>query len=137
MCGVAQEELAALSIPARDLQKLAASPLSDAAITAYALTKTHGHPAADQAAAAQARLSHLLAKLDGAMLRQQAAGSSPTAQLLWRVALAAARAQIRAMPPDELQQCVEHQAVAALLRWARCGGGRARVRARSAGSQRP
>jgi hypothetical protein len=113
---IAQEELAGLSIPARELQRLAQTQLSDAALTAWTLAKTHGHPAADKAAAARHRLSQLLAKLDGAMLRQQAADSSPTAQLLWRVAVAAAQQQARGMPPEELQQCVEHQTVAALLR---------------------
>lgn len=114
--GLLQEELADLSIPSTELNKLAPTPLSDAALTAWALARTQGHPAADKAAAARQRLAGLLAKLEGSMLRQQAAESSPTAQLLWRVAVAAARQQARDMPADELQQCVEHQAVHAMLR---------------------
>jgi hypothetical protein len=113
-----QDELAALSIPAGELSQLAHSGLSDAALTAWALTKTRMHPAAEQAAAATQRLQYLLSKLEGALLRQQGASSSPTAELLWRVALAAAQQQLRAMPAEDMQACVEYKAVSATLR---CG----------------
>lgn len=112
-----QEELAALSIPSGELTRLANGGLSDAALTAWALSKTSSHPAAATAAAAASqRLQYLLAKLDGALMRQQAAASSPTAELLWRVAVAAAQQQLRGMSQEELEACVEYQAARAALR---------------------
>lgn len=111
-----QEELRNLSIPAGELNSLAKSGLSDAALTAWTLATTAGHPAADKAAAASQRLRYLLAKLDGAAMRQQAASSSPTAELLWRVAVAAAQQQLRGMADEELASCVEYQAAQAAAR---------------------
>jgi len=111
-----QEELGKLSIPSGELKQLASSGLSDAALTAWALTKTSIHPAADQASAAQQQLQYLLSKLDGAMMRQQAAGSSPTAELLWRVAVAAAQQQLQGMCGEELEACVEYRAARATIR---------------------
>jgi hypothetical protein len=112
-----QEELAALSMPSGELKSLASTGLSDAALTAWTLTKTSsGHAAADKAAASSQRLQYLLTKLDGAALRQQAAGTSPAAELLWKVALAAARQQLQGMSREELEACVEYRAATAALR---------------------
>lgn len=113
-----QEELAALSIPSGELNKLASSGLSDAALTAWVLTKTGVHPAADKAAAASQRLRYLLEKLDGAALRQQAAETSSTAELLWQVAVSAAQQRLQGMSQEQLDACVEYQAALAALR---CG----------------
>lgn len=111
-----QEELAALSIPSGELKSLASTGLSDAALTAWTLTKTSGHAAADKAAAASQRLQYLLTKLDGAAMRQQAAGTSPAAELLWKVALAAARQQLQGMSREELEVCVEYRAAHAAFK---------------------
>jgi hypothetical protein len=115
-CLAVQEELSTLSIPAGELRKLASSGLSDAALTAWALTKTSVHPAADKAAAASQRLRYLLAKLDGATLRQQAAETSPAAELLWQVAVSAAQQQLRGMSQEQLEACVEYKAALAALK---------------------
>lgn len=111
-----QEELEALSIQSGELKSLASSGLSDAALTAWALTKTSGHAAVERAAAASERLRYLLSKLDGAALRQQAAATSPTAELLWQVALAAAQGQLQGMSQQELEACVEYKAARAALK---------------------
>jgi hypothetical protein len=111
-----QEELAALSIPAGELNRLASSGLSDAALTAWALSKTTVHAAADKAAASSQRLRYLMHKLDGAMLRQQAAETSPAAELFWQVSLSAARQQLRGMSQEQLEACVEYRAAIAALK---------------------
>ncbi|WIA08704.1 hypothetical protein OEZ85_008128 [Tetradesmus obliquus] len=111
-----QDVLASLSIPHAELEKLAASELSDAALTAWALTKTASHPAVQQAAAASQRLQALLAKLDGAMMWQQQAAGSPLGQLLWQVAVGAAGSEVASLSAEQLQGRLEYQVVAALAR---------------------
>eukprot|EP00879_Flechtneria_rotunda_P022727 GHRR01024003.1.p1 GENE.GHRR01024003.1~~GHRR01024003.1.p1 ORF type:complete len:1043 (+),score=481.75 GHRR01024003.1:427-3129(+) len=112
-----QDVLSLLSIPHGELDQLAASGLSDAALTAWALTKTALHPAAQQAAAAHLQLQQLLAKLDGAMLWQQQAAASPLAQLLWHVAVSAAGQRLNCMDYEELQSSIiEFQVVHAARR---------------------
>lgn len=120
-----QDVLASLSIPHAELEKLAASELSDAALTAWALTKTAAHPAVQQAAAASQRLQALLAKLDGAMMWQQQAAGSPLGQLLWQVAVGAAGSEVASLSAEQLQGRLEYQVVAALARWVGRAWGRA------------
>eukprot|EP00878_Enallax_costatus_P003419 GHUV01003630.1.p1 GENE.GHUV01003630.1~~GHUV01003630.1.p1 ORF type:complete len:938 (+),score=439.83 GHUV01003630.1:187-3000(+) len=106
--------LSSLSIPHGELDQLAASPLFDAALTAWALTKTASHPALEEAAAASQKLQQLLIKLDGAMLWQQQAAASPLGQLLWHVAVSVSRDELRGMSVDDhLAQLVEYQVVLA------------------------
>jgi hypothetical protein len=109
--------LSSLSIPHAELGSLAASELSDAALTAWALTKTASHPAVQQAAAASQRLQALLAKLDGAMLWQQQAAGSPLGQLLWQVAVGANGSEVASLSPEQLEGRLEYQVVQALTRW--------------------
>lgn len=124
-CRVFQDVLTSLSIPHAELEKLAASELSDAALTAWALTKTAAHPAVQQAAAASQRLQALLAKLDGAMMWQQQAAGSPLGQLLWQVAVGAAGSEVASLSAEQLQGRLEYQVVAALARWVGRAWGRA------------
>jgi hypothetical protein len=114
---IVQDVLSSLSIPHAELDKLAASELSDAALTAWALTKTAAHPAAQQAAAANQRLQALLAKLDGAMLWQQQAARSPLGQLLWQVAVGANGSEVASLNAEQLEGRLEYQVVQALTRW--------------------
>jgi hypothetical protein len=109
--------LSSLSIPHAELEKLAASELSDAALTAWALTKTASHPAVQQAAAASSKLQALLCKLDGAMLWQQQAAGSPLGQLLWQVAVGAAGSEVASLSSEQLEGRLEYQVVQALTRW--------------------
>lgn len=111
-----QDVLSSLSIPHAELDQLASSSLSDAALTAWALTKTASHPALQEAAAASHRLQHLLTKLDGALLWQQQAASSPLGQLLWQVAVGVGGSDVAGLDPEQLEGRIEYQVVAALTR---------------------
>lgn len=95
--------LSNLSIPHGELDRLATSQLSDAALTAWALTKTASHPAVEEAAAVSRKLQQLLTKLDAAVSWQQQARASPLGQLLWQVAVGVLRNEVLAMSPEDLQ----------------------------------
>jgi hypothetical protein len=116
-----QDVLSSLSIPHGELNQLLATELSDAAVAAWAITKTAAHPAATQAAAATAQLHQLVSKLDAAMLWQQQAASSPLGQLLWQVAVRAVDQHYHNMQPEALQEALDYQVVYARLRWVGCG----------------
>ncbi|KAF8072705.1 hypothetical protein HT031_000365 [Scenedesmus sp. PABB004] len=77
-----RDVLGSLSIPAAELDSLAAAGLSDAALAAWALARTASHPAAAEAAAAAATLRALVAKLDGGLAWRARSGSSPLGALL-------------------------------------------------------
>lgn len=113
-CFCCQSALSSLSIAHGELDQLVAYQLSNAALTAWALTKTATHPAVDEAAEVSRSLLRLLNKLDGSMLWQQKAAASPLGELLWQVAVGVASRELWAMSLEDQTQLVEYQAVQAM-----------------------
>ncbi len=108
--------LSSLSIPHGELRQLNATGLSNAALTAWALTKTASHPAVAEAGAAAAALQALLRKLDAGVTWKRRARASPLGQLIWQVAVAADCERLGVLEAEQLAANLNFQVLSAQQR---------------------